>query len=96
VDLMSEPTYDAKDTAKIEFNDEPILHVLQVAQVYFNERERKELEHCLYYAENLHHGADGHNRMMLVAKLASALGISLAGEGIAMPHLFVGKTWWMP
>lgn len=37
-----------------------------------DERELKELALCRYYAK-LGHGTSGHNRMMLIAKLASLL-----------------------
>lgn len=40
-------------------------------------RELKEIQHCLFYAENLAHGTVGHNLLMLGAKAFGALGFSL-------------------
>lgn len=40
-------------------------------------REKKEIQHCLFYAENLAHGTVGHNLLMLGAKAFKALGFSL-------------------
>lgn len=36
----------------------------------FTEREINEIKFCVMYAEEFSHGADGHNRMRLIAKLA--------------------------
>jgi hypothetical protein len=36
----------------------------------FSEREINEIKFCVMYAEEFGHGTDGHNRMLLVAKLA--------------------------
>lgn len=44
-----------------------------------NERQRKEIEFCEHYARDFGHGTDGHNKMMLIAKLAGYLDIYLAG-----------------
>ncbi|MGB1286095.1 MAG: hypothetical protein ACPG7F_06145 [Aggregatilineales bacterium] len=37
------------------------------------EREQKEVEFALLYAANFQHGTAGHNRLMLIAKLANLL-----------------------
>lgn len=42
-------------------------------------REVKEIQLCMYYIENLQHGTVGHNRMILIAKLAHAVGF-VGGE----------------
>lgn len=55
-------------------------------EIEFTERELNELAHCVNYAENYHHGADGHNRMMLVAKLAKGLGMILHQNGVIVPE----------
>lgn len=36
----------------------------------FTERELKEIYFALMYAYNFSHGTDGHNRLILIAKLA--------------------------
>lgn len=41
----------------------------------FTEREIREMKLAFYYAVNPH-GTDGHNRLLLFVKLASALGFS--------------------
>jgi hypothetical protein len=38
-----------------------------------DERELKEVELALLYAKEFHHGTNGHNRLMLIAKLAKML-----------------------
>lgn len=38
-----------------------------------NERERLEIELCQHYAEFYHHGTPGHQRMLVIAKLANIL-----------------------
>jgi hypothetical protein len=38
-----------------------------------DERELKEVELALLYAKEFHHGTAGHNRLMLIAKLAAML-----------------------
>lgn len=53
-------------------------------RLQLTEREVKELILCLVYAEDLSHGTDGHNRMLLVAKLATALGISRPASDVNM------------
>lgn len=42
-----------------------------------DERQLDEIRFCLVYESKFKHGADGHNRMILLAKLAQALGFSL-------------------
>lgn len=39
----------------------------------FNEREQKEIDFARLYAKNFSHGTDGHNRLLLIAKLADEL-----------------------
>lgn len=45
-----------------------------------NERQIKEMYLALFYAEKLGHGTDGHNRLILIAKLARQLGFERRGE----------------
>lgn len=40
----------------------------------FTERELKEIFFALTYANGFAHGTDGHNRLMLIAKLAECVG----------------------
>jgi len=47
----------------------------------FNRREEQEIQLALYYAVNLAHGTAGHNRLMLLAKMALLLGFYLAPNG---------------
>lgn len=47
--------------------------------VQFNDRELKEIQHALYYAENLSHGTVGHNMLLIIAKLAKEQGFWLQG-----------------
>jgi hypothetical protein len=44
------------------------------------ERERKEIEFCLVYADQFNHGTDGHTRLLIVAKLAKKLNEKEAAE----------------
>lgn len=39
----------------------------------FDERERKEIEFALTYARDFHHGTNGHNALMIIAKMAQLL-----------------------
>lgn len=39
----------------------------------FDERQKKQIEFAILYAEQFHHGADGHNSMMIIAKLVDLL-----------------------
>lgn len=41
----------------------------------FNIREMREIKLALFYAKHCNHGTAGHNRLMLIAKMAVALGI---------------------
>ncbi len=45
-------------------------------------RELNEVFLAMYYAEHLAHGTDGHNRLVLVSKLAKACGFSLVGQAL--------------
>ncbi len=36
-------------------------------------RQRAEIAFAKFYARNFHHGTDGHNRLMLIARLADLL-----------------------
>jgi len=46
----------------------------------FDERELKEIRLALFYAKHLAHGTAGHNRLMLLAKTAEAMGFLLDVE----------------
>ncbi len=39
----------------------------------FDERQRKEIELCRIYARDFHHGTDGHNAKMIIARMAELL-----------------------
>jgi hypothetical protein len=41
------------------------------------ERDIKEIQHSLFYAERLAHGTAGHNQIMLIASLARFLGFQI-------------------
>jgi hypothetical protein len=43
-------------------------------------RELNEVFLAMYYTSNLKHGTDGHNRLVLISKLATACGFSLVGQ----------------
>lgn len=45
-----------------------------------DERELKEIQHCLYYRQNLAHGTVGHNLLMLVGKIADAIGFEIGSD----------------
>lgn len=88
----AEAGYDPKDTVCVDFYGDGVAHILLREDIYLTKREIKELQHCMYYAENCNHGADGHNRMNLVAKLAHALGIEFNSEfGVGIPGMYAGK-----
>lgn len=38
-----------------------------------DDRQRKEIEFALIYTDGFAHGTDGHNRLLLIAKLARML-----------------------
>lgn len=46
----------------------------------FDEREQKEIRLALFYAAHLAHGTAGHNRLMLLAKMATKIGFHLNDE----------------
>lgn len=39
----------------------------------FDERQRKQIEFSAIYENDFHHGANGHNDMMIIAKMARML-----------------------
>lgn len=43
-------------------------------------RELKEIDHALYYEQNLAHGTTGHNQLMLLAKFARHLGFHFSDK----------------
>lgn len=55
----------------------------------FTPREIKQIEFSLIYARDFNHGADGHNNMSIVAKLATDKGFALKetarGEELYVP-----------
>lgn len=59
-----------------------------------DERELKEIHHALYYREVLAHGTVGHNMLMLIGKMAEAIGFSLDKDeyGNHLGLLFDGST----
>lgn len=57
------------DKSQLEFPNES-RNILTI-------REMQEIQFCLTYAEQFNHGAPGHNRMMLIAKLARELGYTI-------------------
>ena len=59
-----------------DFSDYPPIQLTR--------REAKEVALCIIYDENYNHGTAGHNRMQLIAKLASYCGISVP-NGRIMP-----------
>jgi len=44
-------------------------------EAHLDERELKETELAMLYAVEFHHGTDGHNRLMLIAKLTSLVNV---------------------
>ncbi len=42
-------------------------------KTHFTERELKEIEYCQLYQRDFHHGTDGHNIRLIVAKLVNIL-----------------------
>jgi hypothetical protein len=42
-------------------------------QKLLDQRQRDEIMFARLYTENFHHGTDGHNRLMLIAKMADML-----------------------
>jgi hypothetical protein len=53
----------------------------------FNVREIKEIKLALFYAKHCNHGTAGHNRLMLIANMANALGIQ---------YYFETEEWILP
>jgi hypothetical protein len=48
-----------------------------------DERQQKELEFAELYAADFHHGTDGHNRLLLLAKLSEML-TRIEAEGVIL------------
>ncbi len=40
----------------------------------FDERQLNQIRFSMIYAKDFHHGADGHNNMMIIAKMVELLG----------------------
>lgn len=55
-------------------------------QITLTEREISEIKLCMFYAENLKHGTDGHSRMILVASLAFATGFLMDDQVLVVPE----------
>lgn len=55
-------------------------------QIILTEREISEIKLCMFYAENLKHGTDGHGRMILVASLAFSIGFLMDGRVLTVPN----------
>ncbi len=53
--------------------------------IALTERELKEIQLCMYYTENLQHGTADHDRMILIASLAHAVGFALYGHDLTAP-----------
>lgn len=47
-------------------------------------RELKEIRLALYYEKMGGHGTAGHNRLILMSKLAGSVGIELAGDNASL------------
>ncbi len=41
---------------------------------HFDERQQAQIRFAVLYAKDFHHGADGHNNMMIIAKMVELLG----------------------
>ena len=50
------------------------------------ERELSEIKLALFYKRECGHGTAGHNRLMLIAKMATGLGIELNGDTLVIPY----------
>lgn len=92
-----EAAIDVKDYPKegsvlVEFYGDQVSHVLYGNKLVLTKREINDLKLCLFYANECNHGADGHNRMMLVSKLARALGIEVHRGEVTISSLFVGEV----
>jgi hypothetical protein len=69
---------DKKSTFTIQLKQDNEIHYLTGAQIeswaaMLTEREHNELRFARLYAEQFAHGTDGHNRLLLIAKLADML-----------------------
>lgn len=55
---------------------------------HFTERELSEIKWCQLYDEQFKHGADGHNRMVIVSKLCRLLEAALGPpqESVGVVH----------
>lgn len=42
----------------------------------FDKRQQDQIRFAVLYAKDFHHGADGHNNMMIIAKMVELLGAS--------------------
>lgn len=60
---------------------ETVMTVEEFINEQFDERERQELKLATFYYKELHHGTDGHNRLMLIAKLFYMLISQMLLEG---------------
>lgn len=49
-----------------------------------DERELKEIHHAVYYRDVLAHGTVGHNMLMLIGKMAEAMGFEVDVTGVLM------------
>jgi hypothetical protein len=49
------------------------LKALPQWQARFDERANKQISFARVYAKEYHHGADGHNNMMIIAQMADLL-----------------------
>lgn len=47
----------------------------------FDERQLKEIDFSILYAEQFHHGTDGHNAKLIIARMASLLDFFTTGKG---------------
>lgn len=61
------------------------------------ERELSEIKLALFYEKECNHGTAGHNRLMLIAKMAKELGIELdsCGDTLTVPsggYIFPGMS----
>lgn len=92
-DLISVTDYNHENTVLVDFYGEDVSHVVQASELVLTKREVADILLCMFYDSDCHHGADGHNRMMLVAKMAKALGVSLSKSmGIGIPEIWAGRT----
>lgn len=60
------------------FREEKIIFMKKT--LVLDQRELKEIQHSLYYFHELKHGTVGHNLLMLVGKMADAMGFMLVKE----------------